>query len=276
VRDTLNDEHFRLREGAFAMFDALGMRGVWRRKDAEQVVRKFKALRARFKAQLERELGGPTYKHIRDKGNVIEDVIVGFLSDTVVIAVVPKEQYLRENRRALETFSLILAARFAGVAMSMAADNEPRWAYRGSISFGSLVAEHDGTFFIGEAVDDAAELFAQPDGAFICLTPSAVERFHVSASQPVGLTPLWRHRVPLKDGRALDTFVVSPFDNAPRERAREITTAILSTFTNRPLDVALKAQNTRAFLIHHLEEYCRAVDAQQEEVARLLRSSDPG
>jgi hypothetical protein len=265
-----------MRKGAFAMFDALGTRGIWKRHDADIVVAKFERLEGEYRARLERELGGPNYEGIRTDDNAIHDISVAFLSDTVVVAVIPKEDRLADEPRALAKFMLIVACRFAGIAVRMGAEINPGWSYRGCVSFGDIAIHPRGSFFVGEAVDSAAELFETPDGAFIMLTPTAAALFDDGFPGLVGgIPPLTGHRVPLKDGRHLETLVVSPFDvDTSPEEAKHITEAILGTFSTPGLDVAIKRQNTERWLHAHLEEHSRAFEAQQELVERLLHQGN--
>src|SRR5271155_4057374 len=109
-----------MRKGAFAMFDALGTRGVWRRHDPAKVLAKFERLEREFNALLQKELGGPNFEGIRNDDNIIEDISIAFLSDTVIVGVIPKQPAWRAPNE-YGGFSVILAARFAGIAMRMAA-----------------------------------------------------------------------------------------------------------------------------------------------------------
>ncbi len=55
-----------MRKGAFAMFDALGTRGIWQRHEPSKVLAKFEQLERAFREFLEKEFGGPNYEGIRD------------------------------------------------------------------------------------------------------------------------------------------------------------------------------------------------------------------
>jgi hypothetical protein len=262
-----------MRKGSFALFDALGTRGIWRRHKPEEVVAKFEELRASFEAFREGQLGGPGAPALRSEGSVLEDVVVAFLSDTVVVAVIPTEKALAESPLAMAQHAVIVAARFAGVAIEMAANLPPGWAYRGAISFGELMMRTDGSFFIGQAVDEAAELFEVADGAFIMLTPAAAELFKDGYPPVVGnIPPVTPWEVPLRDGRSVDALVVSPFDvTTSPERAEELRGHILSTFTTSTLDVTIKRQNTERWLNDHLAEWNRRYREEHAQVEKLTR-----
>jgi hypothetical protein len=72
--------------GAFAMFDALGTKGIRERHDPDAVVRKFEEIAAAARCIVDREFGGPGHPNTDNPHNFVKMVRMGFLSDTVVFA----------------------------------------------------------------------------------------------------------------------------------------------------------------------------------------------
>ena len=60
-------------------------------------------------------VGARPYPHLRNPDDNLLDMRLGFLSDTVALAVVPKPG--REHQDKLNEFCVVLAARFAGAVM---------------------------------------------------------------------------------------------------------------------------------------------------------------
>ena len=96
-----------MKTGALAIFDALGVKGIWEKHDAAMVIEKLEAMDALGRDIVDRDYGGPGHPRLADAANCIAMVRVGFLSDTVVVAVVNKEQQSPH-------FAVMMAARYAG------------------------------------------------------------------------------------------------------------------------------------------------------------------
>lgn len=190
-----------------------------------------------------------------------------FLSDTVVVAVVPKtldrmHEVIRSHttEEDLAAAAVAYASTISGYVYRQGLFTPPSWAYRGCIAYGDFYL--DDRFLVGEAVDEAAGGMDIADGAFVWLAESAknsLERTRVSFGG--GCTPLTRYKVPRKTHRGdaeatIDTFVASPFEWQPTvEHAESVVDALLRTFeVGNDERVARKETNTRAFLEHHLNE----------------------
>jgi hypothetical protein len=202
---------------------------------------------------------GPDFSALRAPANALKRVSAAFLSDTVVIAVEMKRDLdmpgVEGANQLLDAAAVVYAARFAGTVMRLGASLEPRWNYRGAISFGKFSMRSG--FMIGPAVDSAVERMDLAQGAFVWLTPEAYDvatrRFPSGFGSP---WPLTRYAVPLKQLGALETLVASPFDFKSDAAGRALLREdILSGFTGTALDVVLKRQNTAQFLEHHMKEF---------------------
>ncbi|HEY6909514.1 MAG TPA: hypothetical protein VI356_09105 [Myxococcales bacterium] len=81
--------------------------------------------------------------------------------------------------------------------------------YRGTVAAGKLLT--DGSFIIGPAVDEAAELMNVAEGAFIWCAPSALAIPAPNHKPDVWSTYAVRYSVPLKGGTSFETITVAPF-----------------------------------------------------------------
>jgi hypothetical protein len=96
----------RVETGALAMFDALGIRGIWLKHDPDDVVQKLEKIALSARDLVEREFGGPGYPNTRDPWNVAKTIRLGFVSDTIVVGFVTKDE--RDP-----AFAVMMAARYA-------------------------------------------------------------------------------------------------------------------------------------------------------------------
>jgi hypothetical protein len=151
-----------VQEGAFALLDFLGFKGIWERVgNPDDVVKKFREMEKQIPERIASRIATlkslPTLK-----------VATAFLSDTITIAI-----YL-ENQRPPDDLSkgtLVLAVSIAAqmVADSFCRDPIPL-LLRGCITYGEFII--DGTLILGPAVDEAAGLHQMGEGAFIWVAPS--------------------------------------------------------------------------------------------------------
>jgi hypothetical protein len=247
-----------MQRGAVAVFDALGIKGIWKRHSARDVLRKLADIEKKYHA-VQRSEFGSRFQSLRQPGNWLRRVRHAFLSDSVVISVEMKEPKKSGANQpdpcVLDAAAIVFAARFAGSVMRLGASLDPKWNYRGCISFGEFSMRRN--FIVGAAVDAAVGQMDLAQGAFVWLTPEALDV--VTMKFPSGFGnpwPLTRHAVPLKAVGTLDTFVASPFDFQSDEAARtRLRQDILAGFHGTSLDVVVKRQNTAAFLESHLAEF---------------------
>jgi hypothetical protein len=222
--------------GAVALIDAMGFRGIWGRHKPEEVLGALNDMKSWFEARIREQFQSQPSMQCQ----------VAFLSDTIAISMALAES--TENTAALSVIYL-------GDVISWVLDRVLRsaipLAYRGAITVGSYQVEPH--FLIGQAIDEAASAHELAQGAFIWLTPSA--RHHVARwleEQPQN-THLVRFDVPLKGGDTFDTYTVSPLEQAKSaEDANTLMKALLASFSNQAMDVAVKRQNT----VRHLKACC--------------------
>ncbi|HVP10724.1 MAG TPA: hypothetical protein VMV94_05985, partial [Phycisphaerae bacterium] len=236
-----------MKDGAVVILDVLGFKGIWRRRDPGDVIRKMHLLGKVGEAIRKNQLMRLSCKAVR------RNVVV--LSDTIVVtchldSVEGSPPDVVARARAL---SVYVACKTAATAISLVASSEtggPDMALRGCVSIGEF--DPDGTTIIGEAVDDAAEYEKLAQAAIVWFTPGARTRYEslrnsgamaVPASTPLLEKPLIVHdyAVPLKDGRSFLTLAINPFGGPerPRGEAEIIRDRILATFSADALDVQL-------------------------------------
>jgi hypothetical protein len=135
----------------------------------------------------------------------------------------------------------------------------PPLAYRGCVACGEF--DIDDIFVLGPAIDEAAEMASQAEGAFVWLTPRTRDLFealqipgtgefapHLPSYHAVfnSLAPF--HNVPLKKGNHLLTRVINPLAAWRPEVRSDLTSRLMQTFDSRDIVVQEKASNTREFL----------------------------
>lgn len=255
-------------EGAVAIIDALGFKGIWQRHDPNQVLTKLRQQKQNAELDI-----GLFHQRFPQSDDFHIMPRVQFLSDTIVVGVqiypylslltpsdrdVPELAQVGDAYADLQRF-IALKQCLLTVAVTVADGLTlgPALTYRGAVAYGQF--EIDGEFLIGPAIDEAAENHEQADGPFVFLCESAVnmkERGDAASEHIQNLDQRFdyltsllsldafdkRYRVPLKDGSFHDTYVLDPLRDCPEnERAAWIGT-YLQTFGDSPA-VAKKRQN---------------------------------
>jgi hypothetical protein len=230
--DAAEREAFRgieLRDGAVALVDALGFRGIWGRANPADLLWTLHRYR-RYATE---------YAESAAKFGI--KVNIAAFSDNVVIAAT-----LETGSDPDQCSSVV--ARIVAEMQIDALESPCPLAYRGAIARGKVFA--DTYFVVGEAVDRAATWMEQADAALVWCLPDSQHYSEIQRLQP--LTPF---SVPLKDGRRLPTQAVNPFasfmldrDVTRAKRIDDFGSRLISTFTGRDPNVAIKRHNTIEFL----------------------------
>jgi hypothetical protein len=272
-----------MHEGAFALIDCLGFRGIWKRNDRaltlEQhqtlLVEKLKSIMRRIHPQL---IAGLPF-HLLRRTFIITPSL---LSDSVAISLryaddtsKQKAKNIRERREKSYLVWLLCASTIK--VLDLYLKGEPSLVLRGCITYGQY--EHDitetGSFIVGPAVDDAATYSEVSQGAFVWLLPeaAALYRYAVEVQQKT-IKILYRNKnnpellegskkslceplivdpynMPLKEegGGPLRCAVINPlaFHETEEERKTVFRAYEKAIFGNK-LDVILKQQHTLDFL----------------------------
>jgi hypothetical protein len=244
------------------MFDALGFKGIWTRKEVrdepEKVIAKLKELQSH--AHRTRDLIRKELPDIEREAGLRIEVETIFLSDTVVIGawadLVSGASVTTEQR---DLGAIVAVSRLTSSVLAHGALKPAPLAYRGCITFGDFALEE--RFIVGPAVDAAAEAIDAADAALVWLAPSAQHVVHeaIRVTQVDVADLLITHQVPLKGGGSYRTWVVSPFDSLDSPTDREpFVRSVLDTFTGERIDVKVKQQNTAGFLIGQMKRLERA------------------
>lgn len=283
---TPKDKHMtvdQMDEGAFALVDCLGWKGIWNRKsdtdrtavEPHKVLEKIDKIEKRVadSTELLRKMFASSILDIKYKPRVT------FLSDTVVVSVPTVKHRSRELTVEVKRG---LAVHMACIAVSEVieafVEEAPFISMRGCVTFGSYLMRR--TTIVGPAVDEAANNFELPQGAFVWIHPNAalyldhyrqeqkrhymdvkekakgqldensitrLEAFmSTAASDPIVLED---YPMPLKGGEVLTCHVINPLGTIREQVDREESTRRhLLSFDSSKIDVLLKRQNTEQLL----------------------------
>jgi hypothetical protein len=219
----------KLGEGAIALIDALGFRGIWARHDPSEVLTIMKDMKDEIESKIEFQF----------KTQPDFNCQIAFLSDTIAVSMTlgPSFGHHRQANSALYLCDVL------SWILNWTLRSKVPLAYRGAVAVGSF--ELSSQFLIGPAVDEAAAAYEMAQGALIWLTPNALDLVAKSLRDRPENTHLVKFDVPLKGGDTFETYTVSPLEQAwGAADADIITRALLGTFSGSSVDVALKRQNT--------------------------------
>ena len=234
-----------MRQGAVALFDALGFKGIWSREDPEKVISKLHAFQGAVDEELD-DVHSRTNRLGKELG-IETKVTVALLSDTVVIGASGTivDHHDRREQADCDSLALLALARVTGKVLVRAAQSPPALAYRGCMAVGRF--EMAGNFIIGPAVDEAAEAMDSASAAAVWLTPSAVrawtaQGFHKDEVFGAVLSPCV---VPMKGGERYETFAANDCASIddPLERMKHVE-RVIGTFKGNRMDIEIKRQNT--------------------------------
>ena len=154
-----------MNEGAFALLDCLGFKGIWNRGvTPEAVVAFMKESKAHAESTVKRWMAG----FVEESS---PQLCIAFVSDSIAIGASTSQKPPLADWQKGYLILLVIAMcielmqRFSGPQAPIPL------VFRGSITFGPHLV-HD-AFFLGPAVDEAASLAQVGQGAFVWLTPDA-------------------------------------------------------------------------------------------------------
>jgi hypothetical protein len=255
--------------GALAMFDALGSRGIWKNHDPDAILGKLERIAGTARDLVEREFGGSGHPNTRDPWNIAKKICLGFVSDTIVVGFVTKE----ERHSA---FAVMMAARYATEIALLGLEPPAPWSYRGVVAYGEFAMHETGNFFVGPAVDEAAEKHERANAALTWLTPDAGALVAAADdSHFQGAVHRREYDFPVKDVTgtvAHRAHVASPFPiGSGPAQAAQIARQLLATFDLAKPGVPAKHEATKAFLDQHLAEHTAIWMAQQKLIRQFVR-----
>jgi hypothetical protein len=238
-----------MEQSAIALLDTLGYKGIWSRAQPEDVLTSLETITSTAE-----KTGNNAIQNFAKRlveGVPLTDYLplqvwLRAFSDTIVVgcsaAIAP--QCPSTRRRAIEILApgvaiQVVCEMVAAIASTSAAQPTPL-AYRGAIAFGNLA--HRSSFLIGPAIDEAAEMEHQPEGAFVVVCPSASAFI---SSERRDLPLLYDYPVPCKNGPSR-MHVVNP--TCYTLDATKYAGSILNTFAGDE-SVARKRANTETLLL---------------------------
>ncbi|MFI5397216.1 MAG: hypothetical protein ACHQ9S_16885 [Candidatus Binatia bacterium] len=255
-----------------AVLDALGFRGIWKRRDAKAVLDRMKSISTESK-RLAEEVWTSDYQNREFGAWKAKDIVrletkVVHFSDSVIVCCESKPGPAFAHRpheqlrfgTSLELFSLNYLAFALSMIVAEGASEEPRFLYRGAVAAGSFWFEEPSSI-LGEAIDEAAASERMAEAAVVHYCESARRIFDDSQ--------LWcpavvkDYPVPVKGERTIRTHVVNPFATFPLvartlhpTHVRECThkaivalsAGILGFMDSEDSDVQAKRRNTEHFL----------------------------
>jgi hypothetical protein len=191
-------------EGAFAFLDCLGFKGIWKRADASEVIKKL--------SSIEQQASGASAmveRFIESVDTLRITTHVASMSDSIAVSLrfEQKQEKISDWERGALVWGVSLAA---VVILHRFLQDEPPLALRGCIAYGSH--ECNRTFVVGPAVDEAAEYMNLPQGAFVWLTPLAAKYYQTFASHIAEELPSLQSDAGFLDflGRASETMPGTP------------------------------------------------------------------
>lgn len=266
-----------MREGAFALIDCLGFKGIWKRSDSTALLHKLEGIVKSIENQI--TLKVQAYEHLKEpiKANAT------LLSDSVAISLQYDNCFSASVGYKSYLIWLICSSTIR--VLDLYLEGEPHLVLRGCITYGQY--ESRGNFIVGPAVDDASENVELSQGAFVWLLPVAATLYrncrdsltsfrgtstmeewvkktmlneqatHAEViklskdiagfmNEPVVIDP---YEMPLKTGDRLSCPLLNPLAYHPTRSARQAAMRAYSkAMSGNQLDVWLKHQYTMEFL----------------------------
>jgi len=211
--------------GTVAILDALGVKGIWARRDPWEVIESLEWL--------------PTFAPDQVLGDPFNALTI---SDTTVITMKhgSSEASPFEQMHALGSY-------ISGLSLILASRNCPL-ALRGSVSFGEYYQK--GNVILGPAVDEAAANYESANASMVWMTSSAHSAYQTSfpgrASVPQSNSSWIRTLVPLRGGRFVRTRAINWAKNAPFDHTAILN--LIKGFDSPRSDVIEKRKHTVRFL----------------------------
>lgn len=290
-----------MEEGAFALIDCLGFKGIWKRTDPEVLIGKLLRIERRIKRQMKKEESSFSMLAFPSA-----NLQIRLLSDTVAVSLqYPFSKSFRCNKREHKAFVFGICCRAVQNILELFIREEPPLIMRGCVTFGEHVCK--GSFLAGPAVDEAAEHLNIAEGAFVWLHPSASDLYSESLDlhqkrinsmfrnpkAKLLLSPHMKktlrmamkapiavegYNMPIKNGRYIEATVINPFVFTEHPRWDETIRAYDNVMQSKSVDVWVKRKNTLEFLdvaFEVTEEFLReyAAAGKDSKLDRLKLSS---
>jgi hypothetical protein len=266
-----------MREGAFALIDCLGFKGIWKRPDSALLLDKLENIVEKIQPQF--LMKGIPYDLLQRRFIIKPSL----LSDSVAISLQykddaykkevtgDKKREKRKDKKREKSYLVWLICASTIKILDLYLEGKPSMLLRGCITYGPLA--HKENFIVGQAVDDAAENMEICQGAFVWLTPevASLYRYAVEIQQEtIRLLYAKKRRskllegskqslaeplivdsydMPLKGGGRLRCPIINPLAfHKTKEDRQAVIRSYEKALLDNHLDVMLKQQYTMEFL----------------------------
>jgi len=223
-----------MREGAFALIDCLGFKGIWKSADAASLLQKL--LRIEHTVH-DRVVSGAAEFNFLSYGPI--RVHVRLLSDTVAISLQYEARDGEGPEDPQKNILVALVCDSVVKVLDLFLIEEPALVLRGCVTYGEHLSE--GNFIVGPAVDDAAEYMDVAQGAFVWLHPTAAAKYRDFRKRPklwVDLAPPGFLRLGLeqmKDPEGKFAWLRGLLNEHGEEAVMEKLLPLMSTILSAPI-----------------------------------------
>ncbi len=261
--------------GAFALIDCLGFKGIWKRYENEHnlLMSKLRSISKHAGIAANKPFG-PEYISLGEGKLKIQ---VKLLSDTVAISI------CKSKKSTSPAFVLLAMQQVVREIMDLFVDGRPHLFVRGCITYGKHVTERN--FLVGPAVDATAEHMDSAQGSFVWFLPPASEildewfaykysNFRIPDFLPTlkiiyeMVSP--KYSVPIKGGHHLNAYVVNPLCDKSIEDAEKIISMCNDFMVGNSMDIWMKRQYTVDFLNH-----CKKLNFEGKQAEIVFWPKDP-
>lgn len=245
----------KLDHGAVALLDALGIKRSWSgpsgthdtsalstlkaMKDVVEAMRKYCD-----NALIPRVLESEFARYGRPQ------IQTAVFSDTIAVtATLAPVHVADEVRDGLDALLIDMVCQCAGYVLRLGAQAPRPLVYRGVVTCADVLVESP--FFLGPAIDSAAQQYEEADGAFVWLAQSALDRVRCRRTYPphVWETMVFEYAVPMKKGTPFTTIVLTPFvDTADAAEVATIRAGMMRAMDDPDAGVVRKRENTMRFI----------------------------
>lgn len=282
-----------MREGAFALIDCLGFKGIWKRPDSALLLKKLQNIGEKIQHRIMKEIP----YDLLQRRFVIKSSL---LSDSVAISLQYKNDAYqkkakggkkRKDKVREKSYLVWLICASTIRILDLYLEGRPSMVLRGCITYGELA--HKENFIVGPAVDVASENMEVCQGAFVWLHPEAAALYRravTSQQETIKILYAKKRRpkifegskqslgeplivdsydMPLKGGGRLRCPIINPLAFHRTEKKRQaVIKSYEKAMSENQLDVILKQQYTMEFLREankarqeHLTSYKKFIDS---------------
>jgi hypothetical protein len=242
-----------MKEGAFALIDCLGFKGIWARSEGK-ILEKISSIN-----QVVRDSMPEFLKQTKVEIDLgLYDYGIKLLSDSVAINV-----HKKLDANIIEHSELVVIAGLVKAVAHLYLSGEPHLVLRGCVAYGRYAINEN--FIVGPAVDAAAEYMDSAEGAFVWYLPPAsrmLEEYCDLENRPSIIKSVFAsyfpiYEVPIKGKHFICTRVISPLYMENANKTEAVIKEYNEAMQANKMDVWLKRQYTLSFL-----NYCKEMNSE--------------